>query len=111
MRDTGHTLALIVEQVYAKSSGFRKYIKALSAAKVREVMRPTGYLLPPAQCSIARFMNLSGVINWSKQILSIFTGLNDAQKQAFGFVETNRKLVNELSPVFKTVNVFGSGIK
>jgi hypothetical protein len=86
IRDAGHSLALIVEKVYGKNNRFKKFIKLLSEVKIREVMRPTSYLLPPAQRSIARFMNLSDVIKWSKQIINIFPQLDENEKHTFYFV-------------------------
>jgi hypothetical protein len=67
-------------------------------------MRPAGYLLPPVQRSIARFMNLSGIIKWSKRIIAIFPQLNENERQVFNFVKVNIKQINGLSAVFNTVN-------
>jgi hypothetical protein len=39
----------MVEQAYAKTGRFKRFIKSLSAVKVREVMRPAGCL--PAACA------------------------------------------------------------
>jgi hypothetical protein len=104
IRDAGHSIALMLEQAYAKTGRFKGFIKSLSSVKVREVMRPTSYLLPPVQRSIARFMNLSDIIKWSKQIIKIFPQLNETEKQVFNFVKINRNMINELNIVFRTVN-------
>lgn len=104
IRDVGHSMALIIEQVYGKNNKFKGFTKSLSAVKIREVMRKTSYLLPPAQRSIARFMNLSGIIKWGKKIINIFPQLDENEKQVFHFVESNHKMLNGLSIIFKTVN-------
>ncbi|OAV65218.1 hypothetical protein Barb4_03513 [Bacteroidales bacterium Barb4] len=66
IHDIGHTTALPVEKLYGDDRHFKAYTKAVAGVKVREVMRETGYLLPPRQRTIARFMNLSQTIKRSK---------------------------------------------
>ena len=68
IRDIGHTMAKFIEQVYGKDEDYKLYSKQLAEVKIREVMRPSSYLLPPRQRTMARFMNLSPVLKWSRQI-------------------------------------------
>ena len=58
-------------------------MKELSQVKFREVMNPVAYLLPPRQRSIARFMNLSKVVDWSEKILMKFNELTVHEKKTF----------------------------
>jgi hypothetical protein len=104
IRDAGHTVALMIEKVYSKSKELKDYMKSLAAVKAREAMRPASYLLPPAQRSIARFMNLSIFVNWGIKILRASPRLTNEEKQAFSFLEPSRSLLNELGSVFKPVN-------
>jgi hypothetical protein len=104
IRDAGHTVAMLIERVYGKSKIFKSFLKSVSLVKVRDVMRPTSYLLPPVQRTISRFMNLSGVIKWGKQVLKIFPTLNERERQTFDFVNKYRKLISELSTVFDCCN-------
>jgi predicted Zn-ribbon and HTH transcriptional regulator len=104
IRDIGHTVAILIEQVYGKDEVFKKFTKKLSAVKSREVMRPSSYLLPPRQRTIARFMNLSPVINWSMKIYQNFLKLSMEERKNFKFVKNNFPLVEELGQIFSCVN-------
>ena len=56
IRDISHSLALHVEKLYKNDADFQAMTKSISQVKIREVRRPTSYLLPPRQRTIARFM-------------------------------------------------------
>jgi len=104
IRDIGHTMARLIEQVYGKEEDFKSYTKQLSEVKVREVMRPCSYLLPPRQRAIARFMNLSPILKWSKQINHNFSQLNEEEAKNFMFVKEHLALIEELERIFNCVN-------
>jgi hypothetical protein len=104
IRDIGHTMARLIEQVYGKEDDYKLYSKRLSEVKVREVMRPCSYLLPPSQRTIARFMNLSPILKWSKKINDNFSKLNDEETGTFGFVKEYFPLIEELEQIFSCVN-------
>jgi hypothetical protein len=104
IRDIGHTIALLIEQVYAKDEDLKKFFKHLSAVKIREAMRPSSYLLPPCQRTIARFMNLSPVIRWGIKIHHILSRLNDEEGKNFGFVKDYFPLIEELGQIFNCVD-------
>jgi predicted transcriptional regulator YheO len=104
IRDIGHTMARLIEQVYGKEEDYKIYSKQLSQVKVREVMRPSSYLLPPRQRTIARFMNLSPILKWSKQIGNNFSKLNKEEAKNFRFVKKYFPLVEELEQIFSCVN-------
>jgi len=104
IRDIGHTMARLIEQIYSKSEDFTRFSKLTSAVKTREVMRPSSYLLPPRQRTVARFMNLSSTISWSMDIYRNFSKLSDEEAGNFGFVKTYYPLVEELGQVFNCVD-------
>ncbi|OAV70715.1 hypothetical protein Barb6_01650 [Bacteroidales bacterium Barb6] len=104
IRDIGHTMALPVEKQYGKDNHFKAYTKAIAGVRVREVMRETGCLPPPRQRSVARFMNLSHTIKWSRNMQRIFASLNTNEKQTFDFVNTHGKTTGGSSDVFGFVN-------
>jgi len=104
IRDIGHTMAMLIEQVYGKDEDYLLYSKHLSEVKIREVMRPCCYLLPPRQRTMARFMNLSPVLKWSKQINHNFSKLNDEEAKNFTFVKKYFPLIEELDQIFTCVN-------
>ena len=109
--DVGHTLALAVENVYKNEPDFKTFSNSLSAVKIREVMRPASYLLPPRQRTIARFMNLSASINWAVRVLKNYSKLTEEEQKVFGFVKTYQALINELHGVFTQVNTILKRIK
>jgi hypothetical protein len=104
IRDIGHTMALLIERVYKEAKDFKEYTSCLSAVKVREVMRATSYLLPPCQRTIARFMNLSGIIKWSQRIRKVYSSLTKQEQETFAFTRTYSMLVDELDCIFGFVN-------
>ena len=104
IRDTGHTMAKFIEQVYGKDEDYKLYSKQLSEVKIREVMRSSSYLLPPRQRTMARFMNLSPVLKWSRQIDKKFSELSDEEAENFKFVKQHIVLIEELEQIFNCVN-------
>jgi hypothetical protein len=102
--DIGHTLASAVEKFYKLSDDFKALCKILGAIKIKEVMRPASYLLPPRQRSIARFMNLSPSVKWGIRVLKNFSKLTKEEQKVFGFLKTYQKLIDELNRVFKNID-------
>ena len=64
-------------------------------------MKGTAYLLPPKQRTIARFMNLSGIVNWAADILRVFDKLKPEEQETFAFLKTFQSLIKELEAVFE----------
>lgn len=99
IRDVGHTLAMFIERKYKNNDMFIAYTKAIAGVKVRENMKPTGYLLPPKQRAIARFMNIAPIIQWSKQILKCYDKLPENEQLVFSFIKGHRQIVEELNEI------------
>lgn len=99
--DIGHHIAKCVEQTYAHQELFKAFTTAVAGVKFREVMKGTAYLLPPKQRTIARFMNLSGIVNWAADILRVFDKLKPEEQETFGFLKTFQSLIKELDAVFE----------
>jgi len=104
IRDIGHTIALLIEKVYGEDACFKELTKNLSAVKIREVMRPSSYLLPPRQRTMARFMNLSTIIQWAIKIYNNFSKLSNEEAKNFTFVKKHFPLIEELEQIFNCVN-------
>jgi hypothetical protein len=102
--DVGHQIAKCVEQTYAKQEIFKSFTTAVAGVKFREVMKDTSYLLPPRQRAIARFMNLSGIVNWAADILRVFDKLNVEEQETFAFLKGFQSLIEELYAVFEVTN-------
>jgi hypothetical protein len=104
IRDIGHTMAILIEQIYGKEEDYKQYCNKLSKVKIREVMRPSSYLLPPRQRTVARFMNLSPILKWSRQIADNFSKLTKEESKNFLFVKKYLPLIEELEQIFSVVN-------
>ncbi|OAV75565.1 hypothetical protein Barb7_00809 [Bacteroidales bacterium Barb7] len=104
VRDIGHTMALPVERQYGKDKRFKACTKAVAGVKVREAMRETGCLLPPRQRTVARLMNLSQTVGWSKNMQRIFASPSANGKQTLDFVNTHGKTTGELNCIPGFVN-------
>lgn len=100
IKDVSHTLAMFVEREYKDDTAFNDFTKALSTVKSKEVMRPTSYLLPPKQRTIARFMNLSQSLTWSTKLLNSFNRLNKEEQKVFGFIRDHLPLIQDLTDIF-----------
>lgn len=99
IRDVGHTLAMFIERKYKNNDLFVAYTKAIAGVRFRENMKPTGYLLPPKQRVIARFMNIAPIVQWSKQILKCFDKLSENERAVFSFVKDHRQIIEELNEI------------
>jgi len=111
IRDVGHSLALCVERQYKNDASFRAFVKAVSAVKFKEIMRPASYLLPPKQRTIARFMNLSATIHWAKKVLRAFPTLTSEERHVFGFLRKHISIIMELSEIFERIDVISTRLK
>jgi hypothetical protein len=111
IRDVSHTLGMFMERVYKKSEEFNNYVKELAQVKFREIMNPVAYLLPPKQRTIARFMNLAKVVDWSEKILKNYTKLTKNERNTFSFIPRYASLIEELRTVLTCVNYIEHEIK
>jgi hypothetical protein len=99
--DVGHQMAKFVEQTYVNQDLFKAFTTAVAGVKFREIMKGTAYLLPPKQRTIARFMNLSGIVDWAANILRVFSKLSLVEQETFSFLKDFRELIKELAIVFE----------
>jgi hypothetical protein len=111
VRDVGHSIGLFLQQVYEKQEDFRCFMKGVNEVKFREVMRSTAYLLPPKQRAIARFMNLSGTIDWADAMLKAFGKLSAEEQAVFSFIKEFRPIIKELQAVFRVINTLLARLK
>jgi hypothetical protein len=111
VKDISHTLGMFMERVYGKDEEFNAYMKELSGVKFREVMKPVAYLLPPKQRCIARFLNLSGVVDWSVKILTNHDRLTASQREIFSFIPRYASLIDELQEVLSCVHFIEREVK
>lgn len=103
-RDISHSLGMFLERCYKEQEDFISYTKSMSGAQSKHNMKKTAYLLPPRQRTIARFINLSNWVKWSKQMLKVYHKLSQEECDIYAFVPANASLINELSEVMKCIN-------
>jgi len=111
IKDISHTLGMFMERIYSKDAEFTSYMKELSQVKFKHIMNPVAYLLPPKQRSVARFLNLSQVVDWSDKILANYAKLKTEEKQVFSFIPSYSSLINELRIVLSCINSIEYEIK
>jgi uncharacterized protein YoxC len=104
VQDVGHTIALSLEHVYKEDDLFKEMVKEIAAVKSREVMRPTAYLLPPKQRTIARFMNISDTMDWAAKVLLMLPLLTKEEQNVFDFLNQYRDLIAEWQELVATIN-------
>lgn len=111
IRDVGHTLGLFVERIYKKDAQFLGYLNEAALVRFRHLMSPVAYLLPPKQRTIARFLNLSSLIEWSTRLLREWPKLTTQERAIFSFVPRYASLIDELSQLLTYVNALQKAIK
>jgi uncharacterized protein (UPF0335 family) len=102
--DIGHELGKYIEQTYKDKDNFKSFTKVVGNLKFKEIMKPTAYLLPPQQRSVARFMNYCGIIKWASKILHVLPSLSEEEKRVFGCIKEHEGLVIELTAVYEMVH-------
>jgi hypothetical protein len=102
---------MFMERVYSKDEEFNSYMKELAQVKLKQVMNPVAYLLPPKQRSIARFLNLSQVVEWSDKILMNYNRLTTQEREIFSFIPLYASFIDELRTVLSCINSIEYEIK
>ena len=102
-RDISHSLGMYLERTYKQASDFKAYGKLMSDVKFKYNMKKIAYLLPPTQRTVARFINLSDWVKWSRKMLEAYYTLSSEEKMIFSFIPANASLIDELSEVIHCV--------
>lgn len=102
--DISHSLGMFLERCYKDESDFIAYTKRMSEVQATHNMKKTAYLLPPRQRTIARFINLSNWVKWSRKILEVYHQLNHEERALFNFIPDNASLIDELSEVMECIS-------
>lgn len=104
IRDVSHTLGLLMKHLYEKDKEFIGFTTEVQNSKVYCGMLNVGYLVPPKQRAIARFMNMSNYVNWAMKMLRKFSRLSDSAKKAYAFIPQYALLIKELYKSVLCVN-------
>lgn len=97
MCDIAHSFGLLMAKIYEKDKTFIAYNKSMSQVVMQDNMKATAYLLPPKQRTIARFLNLSLWVEWSKKMTRVYGNLTKTEQERFSFVMENDSFIDEIS--------------
>lgn len=94
--DISHTLGNCMKHVYGKDDEFMALTTKLGKVRLQYHLTDKAWLLPPNMRAIARFMNLTGWVEWAVRLLNAFDGLEQEFKDAYAFLLDYRDLISEL---------------
>ena len=101
--DISHSLGMFLERAYKEEPDFKDYLNSMTNAKFKHSMTKIAYLLPPTQRTVARFLNLSEWVAWSRKMSKIFYTLNSEEREVFSFIPANASLIDELAEVMSCI--------
>lgn len=99
--DVGHEFCKLTEQTYKEDKRFQEWIKEVTKVRFQVFMKPCAYLMPPKQRTVARFTNLSFVVEWGMKMLRALPGMSVTEKEAFGWLKSHEALIKEFGSVFE----------
>ncbi len=103
IRDISHSMGMFLERTYKNDEEFKKLSTAVSQSRFKENMKQVGYLLPPTQRTIARFMNLDKWVGWAAWMIDILPRLNELERETYGFVNQHASMIEELQTVVSCI--------
>jgi hypothetical protein len=89
--DVGHVVANELKRIYAKNKIFQEFLKLINQARSRLCLTGFSFLRPPKIRTKGRFQNISKVVKWSDQILSLLDVSGRAKKNSL--LEKLRKVI------------------
>ena len=96
--DISHTLGNCMKAVYSEDEDFKSLTQRLGKIRLQYHLTDIAWLLPPPNMrAIARFMNLADWVEWGNRVLANMGSLEQKAKEAFGFLEEYRSLLEELA--------------
>lgn len=105
--DITHGISLVVEHIYKRDTEFKEYTKRMAHLRGSQALGKMSHVLPPAQRSKARFMNLRPVSDWGMSVLNVLENAPDtlkAEKENLNWVEGHKKIILELALLNKMIN-------
>lgn len=109
--DISHTLGMFLERVYKKEADFQELSKNIQMARQKYNMQTVAYIQPPAQRSMARFMNMSKWIDWLSRMQYVYHTLQDDIKGIYAFIPQHASLADELSETMQCITGIEKDIK
>lgn len=105
--DITHGISLIVEHIYKCDPEFKEYTKRMAHLRGTQALGKMSHVLPPAQRSNARFMNLRPVSDWGITVLKVLENASDtlkAEKENLNWVKGHREIIMELALLNQMIN-------
>jgi len=99
--DVGHEICKLMEQTYRQDERFLSWIKEVAKVRFQVFMRATAYLLPPRQRTVARFTNLSSIVQWAQSMLHVLPTLTTQEQQTYGWLGEHKEIIQEFANAFK----------
>lgn len=96
--DISHTFGVYLQRVYEKDSEYKAFCNGISNARKYLHTEICG-ILPPAQRSIARFMNEFERVDWARAVRDNLFLLPPRAEFVFGFVERMGAFIDEMAEV------------
>lgn len=105
--DITHCMSLIVEHIYKDDPEFKEYTKQLAHLRGSQALGKRSHLLPPAQRSNSRFMNLRPISDWGVSVLNLLENapiaFQDA-KENLQWTMKHKGLITELALLNEMIN-------
>lgn len=105
--DITHCISLILEHIYKNDSEFKEYTKQLTYLRVTQSLSKTSHLLPPAQRTNSRFMNLRPISDWGISVLNLLENAPKSfsvEKEALQWAMKHKSLITELALLNEMIN-------
>lgn len=105
--DITHGISLIVEHIYKHDPEFKAYTKRMAHLRGAQALGKMSHVLPPAQRSKARFMNLRPVSDWGISVLNVLENGPDtlkAEKINLNWVMGYKEIILELALLNQMIN-------
>lgn len=99
--DVGHEFCKLTEQTYKEDRRYQEWIKEVTKVRFQVFMKPYAYLMPPKQRTVARFTNLSFVVEWGLNMLRVLPSMSEKEQEAFGWLKSHATIIAEFGAVFE----------
>ena len=101
--DISHTLAMFMERTYKDDPEFVNFNKEMALCKMRYNMKEVAYLQSPTQRTVARFMNLTSWVEWSDNVMSIFSCLSSMERDVFSYLPKYASFIEEMKDMIEGI--------
>lgn len=109
--DIGHCIATCLRQTFEKDTTYTLFTRLIASYLAKGVNQDLSYLCPPKLGRKARFMNQQRVVDWAKQLLINWRRLSKVEKDFFGQLTEQRKMIATLQTCMSIAKVIAKPLK